>query len=67
MKCLTILQNTRKKNNNCDIPYAHKTSNGVALGHIVNNIKCEGRSTTLEEKAKLDEIGFVWKVRNIKK
>ncbi len=45
------------------VPNKYCTVDGIKLGNIVRSIRIGGRKTTAEERAKLDEIGFVWKVR----
>ena len=64
---LKLLLEYKKENRHCNVPQRHKTASGIALGHIVSSIRSGNRKTTLEEKAQLDAIGFVWKVRNKKK
>ena len=62
-----LLLEYKEENGHCNVPKSHKTASGVALGWIVSNIRRGKRSTTLEEKAQLDAIGFVWKAINRKK
>ena len=45
------------------VPKKYVTTDGTKLGGIVQSIRRGKRKTTVEEKAKLDELGFVWKVR----
>ena len=58
-----LLEEYKNKHGNLLIPVKYCTVDGIKLGNIVNNIKSGARKITAEEKAKLDELGFVWKVR----
>ena len=61
-----LLQEYKAEYKHCDVPYPYKIGT-VNLGWIVSNIRCGKRKTTPEQKAMLDSIGFVWRVRNRKK
>ena len=64
---LRLLEDYKKEYGNCEIRQDYKTTNGIPLGMIVHSIRCGKRKTTPEEKAKLDAIGFVWRVKTRKK
>lgn len=48
---------------NALIPSNYETPAGIKLGQIVSSIRSGVRRTTPEQKKKLNEIGFVWRVR----
>ena len=64
---IRLLEEYQEEYGHCIVPRTHKTLWGIPLGKIVHNIRTGRRNTTPEEKAKLDSIGFVWKVRIRKK
>ena len=64
---LKLLEEYKKEYGHCNVPQDHKTESGVPLGEIVSNIRKGSPLTTFEEKAKLNEIGFVWRVEYRKK
>ena len=57
---LKLLEEYKAEYGHCNVPFSHKTAIGIPLGAIVNNIRTGHRKTTLEQKAKLNSIGFVW-------
>ena len=59
---LKLLEEFKDEYGHCNVPQRHKTASGIPLGMIVKNIRTGMRKTTVEEKAKLDAIGFVWRV-----
>ncbi|MBO5143522.1 MAG: helicase associated domain-containing protein [Clostridia bacterium] len=60
---LELLEEYKKEHKNLLVPQKYCTPTGIKLGVIVSSIRDGNRRTTVEEKAKLDEIGFIWKVR----
>ena len=58
-----LLKEYKKEKGNLLISKRYRTPDGIKLGNIVVNIRTGARKTTLEEKARLNELGFVWKVR----
>ena len=62
-KVLELLEEYQNEHGDLLVPARYCTANGIKLGSIVNNIRTGVRKTTAEQKAKLAEIGFVWKVR----
>ena len=58
-----LLQNYKERNGDCLVPQSYISEDGIKLGRIVDSIRSGTRKTSKEEKAKLDGIGFVWKVR----
>lgn len=46
---------------NCDVPRHFVTSDGIKLGILVSRVRTENKKISLEEKARLEAIGFVWK------
>ena len=60
---IALLEEYKNEHGDLHVPYEYCTVDGIKLGSIVNNIRSGTRKTTAEEKAKLDELGFVWKVR----
>ena len=62
-KVIELLEEYQNEHGDLLVPARYCTANGIKLGSIVSDIRRGGRKTTVEEKAKLDELGFVWKVR----
>ena len=62
-KVITLLEEYKREYGDLLIPQRYCTKDGVKLGAIVKNLRYGTRKLTVEEKAKLDEIGFVWNVR----
>ncbi|MBO5141676.1 MAG: helicase associated domain-containing protein, partial [Clostridia bacterium] len=60
---LERLKDYKEEYGNLLVPKKYVTTDGTKLGGIVQRIRRGKRKTTVEEKAKLDELGFVWKVR----
>ena len=60
---IKLLEEYKREYGDCLVPSKYCTADGVKLGNFVHNIRRGGRKTTLEEKARLDELGFVWRVR----
>jgi hypothetical protein len=46
----------------CKVPYGHVTADGYRLGLWVQVQRREGGRMSLERKARLDALGFVWDV-----
>lgn len=62
-KVIELLEEYKKEYGDLLVPARYCTADGIKLGSIVSNIRTGARKTTAEQKAKLAEIGFVWKVR----
>lgn len=62
-KMLELLEEYKREHGDLLVPAKYCSTDGIKLGSIVSNIRTGARKTTAEEKAKLDELGFVWKVR----
>jgi len=62
-KVISLLEAYKKEHGDCLVPQAYITEEGVYLGRIVSSIRSGNRRTNVEEKAKLDSMGFVWKAR----
>ncbi len=60
---IELLEEYKNEHGDLFVPAKYCTVDGIKLGSIVNNIRSGIRKTTAEEKEKLDELGFVWKVR----
>ena len=60
---IELLEEYKNEHSDLLVPYRYCTADGIKLGSIVSNIRTGARKTTAEQKAKLAEIGFVWKVR----
>lgn len=58
-----LLKEYKKEYGHCNVPRGYKTESGAPLGEIVSNIRKGIPLTTFEEKARLNEIGFVWRVK----
>lgn len=61
-RIVELLQIYREKHGNCLVPQKYITEDGINLGLIVRDIRSGKRKTSEEEKAKLNNLGFVWKV-----
>ena len=61
---LELLKEYKEEYGDCNVSVRYKTASGIPLGEIVGNIRYGNRNTTIEEKAKLDAIGFSWNSRN---
>ena len=57
-----LLKEHKDEHEHCNIPENEKVGT-ISLGRIVNSIRTGVRKTTLEQKAMLDSIGFVWKLQ----
>lgn len=62
-KVFMLLQDFKEKYGHCCVPASCQVDN-IRLGHIVRSIRSGNRKTTVEEKAKLDSLGFVWRVKS---
>ena len=60
-----LIKEYKKEYGHCNVPQCHKTASGISLGVIVSRIRQGGRKITPEQKAELDAIGFVWRVRGM--
>lgn len=61
-KVITLLKEYKEEHGDCLVTQAYITEDGIHLGQIVRRIRKGERKTTPEEKAILDNLGFVWKV-----
>lgn len=66
-KVIELLEEYKKEYGNLLVPAKYYTADGMKLGSIVRNIRLGARKTTSEQKAKLNQLGFVWKVRKRKR
>ena len=48
------------------IPISYVTKDGFNLGTMVNSIRSGNRKTTPKQKQILDELGFIWNIRDVK-
>ena len=55
-----LLKEYKEMFGNLLVPRSYTTENGIHLGCIVNNIRSGARKTSVEERAMLDSLGFVW-------
>lgn len=60
---ISLLQEYKERHGDCLVPKSYITEDGVHFGGIVRNIRSGQRKTNADEKAKLDSLGFVWKVK----
>ncbi len=63
---IELLKEYKEEFGNCRVKKRYITNNGIGLGSIVYAIRHGERQYTEEEKKKLDEIGFAWKVDDCK-
>ena len=61
-----LLEEFKEEHGHCKVPKDYKVGT-VNLGGIVTNIRQGNRKINTQQKAMLDSIGFVWKVKNRKK
>ena len=66
-KVIELLEEYKKEYGNLLVPAKYSTADGMKLGSIVRNIRIGARKTTAEQKVKLNQLGFVWKVRKRKR
>ena len=64
-RVIELLVEYKRDHGNLCVPKKYVTVNGVKLGSIVHTIRKGDRKTTVEEKAKLNELGFVWKYHDV--
>ena len=60
---ISILEEYKNEHGNLLVPAKYYTMDGIKLGSIVQSIRTGNRKITSDERAKLNELGFVWKVR----
>ncbi|MBQ9266675.1 MAG: Helicase associated domain protein [Clostridia bacterium] len=53
----------KEENGNCNVPQAYVLENGFKLGKYVNDVRNGRKKLTDEERARLEEIGFIWRMR----
>ena len=61
-KVIELLEEYKSEHDDLLVPERYCTVDGIKLGSIVPTIRAGTRKTTAEQKANLDELGFVWKV-----
>ena len=61
----TRLQTYRESNNDCRVPHRFKTENGHRLGSWVISQRACQDGLSPERRRRLDELGFVWDVREL--
>ena len=61
-KVLELLEEYKREHGDLLVLEKHCSTDGIKLGGMVRTIRRGNRKITAEEKAKLDELGFVWKV-----
>ena len=61
-KLFCLFKEYKEEHGHCNVPRDHKVGT-INLGRMVNSIRTGNRKTTLEQRAMLDSIGFVWKVK----
>ena len=59
----THLRSYRETNNDCLVPQSFKTEDGYRLGDWVNVQRTKKDTLLPERRRRLDELGFVWNVR----
>ena len=62
-KVLELLKAYKNEHGDLLVPNKYCTVDGIKLGSIVQSIRTGNRKITSDERAKLNELGFVWKVR----
>lgn len=62
-RILKLLEEYKNEHGDVRVPARYKTVDGINLGTIVRNIRKGMRQTTWKEKARLQQLGFVWKCR----
>lgn len=62
-KVIGLLKAYKEEHGDCLVPHSYITESGVHLGNIVNSLRSGSRKTTLEEREKLDSLGFVWSIK----
>ena len=60
---LKMLQSYKNKFGNCKVPATYCTPDGYPLGVLVQNIRQGNHFTSNTEKAALNLMGFVWRMR----
>jgi len=62
-QAFSYLKKYKEEYRDCLVPASYKTSNGFALGTWVNNQKQAKNRLTALRVQRLDDLGFVWKVK----
>ena len=60
---IRLLEDYKKEYGDLLVPQSYTTESGVYLGKIVSSIRRGNRKTSEKEKAMLNNLGFVWKVK----
>ena len=60
---IRLLQEYKEQYSDCLVPQSYMTENKIPLGRIVGNIRGMQRKINEQEKAMLDNLGFVWRVK----
>ena len=58
----SLMLDYKKQHGNLNVPVSYMTDTQVRLGKIMHNIKYGNRKVSEEEKKKLDDIGFKWRI-----
>jgi len=64
---VSLIIKYKEEHGDCLVPTKYVTEDGILLGRIVGGIRYGNRQISVEEKAILDDIGFVWNVGSGKK
>ena len=62
-KVIILLEEYKGQHGDLLVPCYYTTENGVKLGRIVSTIRTGSRKTSENEKAMLNNLGFVWQVK----
>jgi superfamily II DNA or RNA helicase len=62
-EALAQLKLYKDREGNCDVPQKYKTENGFCLGRWVSNQRTKKNKLSPERRQRLDELEFVWSVR----
>ena len=60
---IRLLEDYKKEYGDLLVPRSYTTENGVHLGDIVHSMRSGRIKTSENEKAMLNKLGFVWKIR----
>lgn len=60
---IQLLKEYKQEYGDLLVPARYCTTDGIKLGAIVQSIRSGKRRTSWKEKAKLAQLGFVWKCR----
>ena len=60
---IRLFEDYKKEYGDILVPERYTTKSGIKLGKIVKNIRNGKRKPSADEKAMLNDLGFVWKVK----